>query len=117
SVGRARAVAMIRKDDEFQSGARGRGGDVVGAARSIGSARMNVQDAGERAVANRLQREAARRDREDDKDGDGSREDRRHEQQLLQRPAAARSAEALSVRSQVNSGSLRPKCPNAAVFL
>ena len=28
-----------------------------------------------------------------------------------------RSASALSVRSQVNSGSVRPKWPNAAVFL
>ena len=34
-----------------------------------------------------------------------------------QTPEAARSAAALSVRSQVNSGSVRPKCPNAAVFL
>ena len=34
-----------------------------------------------------------------------------------QRPASARSAWALSVRSHVNSGSVRPKCPNAAVFL
>ena len=33
------------------------------------------------------------------------------------KPASARSAAALSVRSQVNSGSVRPKCPNAAVFL
>jgi hypothetical protein len=31
-------------------------------------------------------------------------------------PAAARSACALSVRSQVNSGSSRPKWPYAAVF-
>ncbi len=31
-------------------------------------------------------------------------------------PAAARSAAALSVRSQENSGSSRPKCPYAAVF-
>ena len=31
-------------------------------------------------------------------------------------PAAARSVWALSVRSQVNSGSSRPKCPYAAVF-
>ncbi len=34
-----------------------------------------------------------------------------------QMPAAALSAAALSVRSQVNSGSVRPKWPNAAVFL
>lgn len=33
----------------------------------------------------------------------------------LYSPAAARSAAALSVRSQVISGSDRPKCPNAAV--
>src|SRR5262245_28554759 len=33
-----------------------------------------------------------------------------------QTPAAARRAAALSVRSQVNSGSLRPKWPKAAVF-
>jgi hypothetical protein len=32
------------------------------------------------------------------------------------RPAAARSAATLSVRSQLNSGSSRPKCPYAAVF-
>jgi len=30
---------------------------------------------------------------------------------------SARNASALSVRSQVNSGSVLPKCPNAAVFL
>ena len=36
---------------------------------------------------------------------------------LHQRPASALSAAALSVRSQVNSGSVRPKWPNAAVFL
>jgi len=33
-----------------------------------------------------------------------------------QRPAAPRRASALSVRSQVNSGSSRPKCPLAAVL-
>ena len=33
------------------------------------------------------------------------------------RPAAFFSSAALSVNSQVNSGSWRPKCPNAAVFL
>jgi hypothetical protein len=32
-------------------------------------------------------------------------------------PASARRAFALSVFSHVNSGSVRPKCPNAAVFL
>ena len=32
-------------------------------------------------------------------------------------PARERSTAALSVRSQVNSGSVRPKWPNAAVFL
>src|SRR5581483_3855732 len=32
------------------------------------------------------------------------------------RPAAARSASALSVRSHVKSASSRPKCPYAAVF-
>ncbi len=32
------------------------------------------------------------------------------------KPAAARSTAALSVRSQLNSGSSRPKCPYAAVF-
>ena len=32
-------------------------------------------------------------------------------------PARDVSTAALSVRSQVNSGSVRPKCPNAAVFL
>jgi hypothetical protein len=32
-------------------------------------------------------------------------------------PAPFLSAAALSVRSQVNSGSVRPKCPKAAVFV
>jgi hypothetical protein len=32
-------------------------------------------------------------------------------------PASDLSALAWSVRSQLNSGSFRPKCPNAAVFL
>jgi hypothetical protein len=42
------------------------------------------------------------------------RAERRHP--LVYSPAAARSRWALSVRSQVNSGSSRPKCPYAAVF-
>ena len=33
------------------------------------------------------------------------------------RPAALRSLAAMSVFSQVNSGSLRPKCPPEVVFL
>ncbi len=33
------------------------------------------------------------------------------------RPACDLRPAALSVRSQVNSGSVRPKCPKAAVFL
>ena len=67
--------------------------------------------------------EAARRKREADENGDGGREGRRRHEQPLhddvssERRPPTRSAAALSVRSQVNSGSVRPKWPNAAVFL
>ncbi len=78
---------------------------------------MDVNDARDAAVERTLvQNEAARRNGEDDEAGDGGHKDRHRREPFLQRPASDRRAAALSVRSHVNSGSVRPKCPKAAVF-
>ncbi len=109
---------MVGEDDELQAGARGRGRNVVGPARAVRSVRVNVNDPRDAAVRQVLaQREVTRRKGENDETGDGGPEDRRRRQPFLQRPAPDWRAAALSVRSQVNSGSVRPKWPNAAVFL
>src|SRR5581483_4217724 len=108
---------MIGEDDESQTGATGGRGNVVGRARSVGTRGVNVNDAGNAAVGRILvESEAARRNGEDDEGGDDGRQDRHRREPFLQRPASDRSAAALSVRSHVNSGSVRPKWPKAAVF-
>ena len=134
----ARAVAVIREDDEFEAGARGAGGHLVGRAAAVRTRRMDVKVTGDGAVRSRRERGAARRHCQRGK----GRDDREREQEKTRpafhgsagmqegpgthsgvrpaslhacmaanylRPAAAFSAAALSVRSHVNSGSVRPK--------
>ena len=90
---------------------------------SIGSIGVNVKDAGYSPIVFSAQKsEATRRQRERDQYGNGGHQGRRCQQNTFHGwarygLACERSAAALSVRSQVNSGSVRPKCPNAAVFL
>ena len=69
-----------------------------------------------------LQGEACGRQGGGDEKRNGDREDRRCAEQLLhtsvfRRRLPCAAPPRLSVRSHVNSGSVRPKCPNAAVFL
>ena len=117
-----RTVTVIGKDDKPQTCAGRRRGDVVRRAAAVGSIGVNVDDAGNGAVRprgrQRPTRGRERGSRENDQcDENGGGQSRRGDDNLLQSPAAERSEAALSVRSQVNSGSVRPKWPNAAVFL
>ena len=108
---------MIREHKKCQPDPRRGRGDRVRVAQAVGSVRVDVNNAGNGAVAERNERKALRGRGEEEHDADGGREDRRQQQKPLQIPARDFSAAALSVRSQVNSGSVRPKWPNAAVFL
>jgi hypothetical protein len=117
---------VIGEHDERETGLGGGLGDLVGAAAPVRSVRVDVNDAGERPVAGqRLEMETGRWKRQCREETEGRDEDCAGNKKALQgilavrryNRASARSAAALSVRSQVNSGSERPKCPNAAVFL
>jgi hypothetical protein len=114
-LGRSDTVAVIRDDDELQPGTSRGGGDFVDRAGAIRARGVNVDRAGghARVVAGSRERDA--RWRKEGQDRRGGREG--HRGAANYNPASARSALALSVRSHVNSGSVRPKCPNAAVFL
>jgi hypothetical protein len=125
-VGLTRPVAMIGEHDELQSRATCRRRDGRLIAKSIRSCRVNVHGATDGSAQKRRARARYldwfwRKGSDDNKNADRGQNDR-------DRPglaahggpryrASALSALALSVRSQVNSGSLRPKWPNAAVFL
>ena len=130
-IGRARAIAVIRQDDEIQAGGSGSRGNLLDRSTAVGSRRMHVPRAHckRAAVSGRGRMHRAWWQRREDKNSNGGHDDRRcqtdedqdaaHGRYLNGRgysPAPARSAAALSVRSQVNSGSVRPKCPNAAVL-
>ena len=80
----ARRVAVVGEHDELQPGARGRGRNLVGSAAAVRSVRVDVKDAGNRAVIARLQLEPHRGQRKRNQNSDGGHNGRRHEQQLLQ---------------------------------
>jgi hypothetical protein len=127
-IRRSGSVSVIGKDDELEPGCAGGGRDTRFVAGAIGSGRVDVKGAANRAPRQRRIRSSngPRGGWKRREDKCGQREDRQPCND--QRPAddgdrsvpyraSALSALALSVRSQVNSGSLRPKWPNAAVFL
>ena len=114
-IGDARAVSVIGEDDEVQAGERGRRRDVLGPASAVGADRVQVQRAAHDPRVARSRRQRDPRGRQEGKGRRHDGEDRRRDTNYS--PASARRAFALSVRSHVNSGSVRPKCPNAAVFL
>ena len=128
-IRRPGAVAVIGQDHESKAGARGGGGDGRLVAGAVGSRAVNVVRAGDRArwrdrssASIEPSTGAAGRTRDEQKaeqDTGRDERDQRPRQHVShhQRPASALSAAALSVRSQVNSGSVRPKWPKAAVFL
>ena len=121
----ARAVAVIGQDDELQSRAGRRGRNLVWRAGAVGTIGVNVKRAGRDwcCGGGRWKRDASFGERKQQKKKSGGQNGRRHQYDAYlahngsYSPAALRSASARSVFSQVNSGSERPKCPNAAVFL
>ena len=130
-IGRTRGVAVIGEDDELQSGARrGRGHGCL-VAMAVRSRSVHVirpaHGAGGQALPSgsvdvhrarrreQKQKDAGRDDGRDQRPGQSSKHAGPEGPAYL--PASARRAFALSVRSQVNSGSVRPKWPKAAVFL
>ena len=60
-IGHARGVAVVGEDDELQARPRGGRGDLVGAAQAVRSVRVDVQDAGNRAVSLGAERQATGR--------------------------------------------------------
>ena len=128
---RARAVAVVRQHDEVQPGAARGGRYLVGRPAAVGpgavdmngSAHHRDRVAGRRRVEVRVGAGRSRRNQEPERAPERQRRQREAAQarpgaagEGNQRPAAERRPAALSVRSHVNSGSLRPKCPNAAVL-
>jgi hypothetical protein len=127
-IRRPRAVAVIRQDDEPQAGAGRRGSDVRLAAVAVGSGGVDVVGARDRARgevtppvridALGRRRSGQRKQKDADCNNCNQRPDQSaHTRASLYLPPSARRTAALSVRSHVNSGSVRPKWPNAAVFL
>src|SRR5262245_58907461 len=114
-----RAITMIGQDDELQPGPPGSGGHVFGRSGPIRTVRVNVKRAGSRGVGSGgIECEWFGWKWEQNKKKGGGQNGRRQDPApSSQSPAALRSAAARSVRSHVKPSSLRPKCPNAAVFL
>jgi hypothetical protein len=68
---------MIGEHDEFQPGARGGGGHIVGRAQSVGAVGVHVQHAGNRSVVPRgIKPEGLLREGHDRKNNDGGHEGR-----------------------------------------
>ena len=133
---RTRSVAVVGQHQEVETGAACRGGDLGDRTTAVRLDAVDVKGAshhGGRAAGQPFVDVGAgrRRGGRDNAPEGGSDQKRRGQRKAAdpprrprrratggwnQRPAAERRPAALSVRSHVNSGSLRPKCPNAAVF-
>jgi hypothetical protein len=69
---------VICEHDKLETRARGGRGNLVGAAQTVGTIRVNVKDAGKRAVGSRRQRQPPRRQGAYDQNSNGGPEGRRH---------------------------------------
>jgi hypothetical protein len=81
-VGDPRPVAVVGEDDEPQPGARGGGRDLVGGPAAVGAGGVDVDDAGDRSVGMRRQRQARRRERHAGPDDNGGHQGRRRQENL-----------------------------------
>jgi hypothetical protein len=79
-----RRVSVVGKHHELESSSRGRRRHVRGRATTVGSAGVDVNDAGNRAVGEMIgEREARRRQTEDPENENGGRDGRRCAKHLL----------------------------------
>lgn len=112
---------MVGDDHELQPGSSGGGGNFVQGAAAVGCTAVHVHDAAYASIVPRRWEHQTCRRKHNAPNSNGGHKGRRYQYDLLHAGsysfAADFSAAALSVRSHVKSGSVRPKWPNAAVCL